>query len=246
VGKLAIYLDANAGARVHPRVSEALRELLQDPESLGSNPSSIHSHGRKARARLVEAKDRIALSLGASAEDLVFTSSGTEANQTAIRSAFESSDESHPRPHWITTPVEHDCNRQMQGWVRERGGEISFLEVDEAGAPVVSSLAKLVRPETALVSCIWVGNETGVISDIASLSRECQRLAIPLHVDAAQAWGKLPIRLEELGATYAGFSAHKIGGLAGTGVLYLKRGARLCPLIRGRQEGIVAEELKIF
>lgn len=230
--KRAIYLDVNAGAHVHPHVVDALTHLLQDDGTLGSNPSSIHAHGRKAKKYLTEARDRVALSLGTSPDDLIFTSSGTEANQLAIRSVFERA----AGAHWITTPVEHECNLKMQDWVRENGGSVSLLPVDSSGAPVVSELKSLVCPETALVTAIWVNNETGVITDVEALAGECQSLGIPLHVDGSQAWGKLPVNLRDLGVTYAAFAAHKIGALSGTGVLYARPGASIAAQMKGKQE----------
>jgi len=237
----AIYLDANAGVLVHPRVGEALRAILQD-EIFGANPSSVHVHGRKAKHLVLEARDRVARSLGAltNPDSLVFTSSGTEANQLVIRSVFEPLLEIKQRAHWITTPVEHDCNLQMIDWLKDRGGEVSFLPVDSNGTPDASKLSSLLRPETALVSAIWVGNETGVISPVEELARACLKASVPLHLDGAQAWGKIPVNLDELakqGLTYAAFAPHKIGGLAGTGVLWSKKGARLISQIRGQQQG---------
>lgn len=214
----------------------ALEHLIQEEGVLGSNPSSVHAHGRLAKKYLTEARERVATSLGTSPDDLIFTSCGTEANQLVIRSVLEPRLTSGKKPHWITTPVEHECNLKMQEWVRERGGSVSVLPVDSSGAPIISEFAQLVRPETALVSVIWVNNETGVITDVETLARECQARGIPLHVDGAQAWGKIPVRLKELGVTYAAFAAHKIGALSGTGVLYLKPGAELAPLIQGKQE----------
>jgi cysteine desulfurase len=236
----AIYLDANAGVLVHPRVGEALRAILQD-EIFGANPSSVHGHGRKAKHLVLEARDRVARSLGAlsNPDSLVFTSSGTEANQLVIRSVFEPLLEFKQRAHWITTPVEHDCNLQMIDWLKSRGGEVSLLPVDSKGIPDVSKLSSLLRPETALVSAIWVSNETGVISPVEELARECFKASVPLHLDGAQAWGKIPVNIDELakqGLTYAAFAPHKIGGLAGTGVLWTKKGARLISQIRGQQQ----------
>jgi cysteine desulfurase len=238
--KDAIYLDANAGVLVHPKVGEALRAILQD-DIFGANPSSVHVHGRKAKHLVLEARDRVARSLGAlsTPDSLVFTSSGTEANQLVVRSVFEPILESQQRAHWITTPVEHDCNLQMVDWLTERGVEVSFLPVDSDGTPQVSALPSLLRADTALVSVIWVGNETGVVSPIEEFAQACSKASIPLHVDGAQAWGKLPVELDRLskfGLTYAAFAPHKIGALSGTGVLWTKKGARLISQIRGQQQ----------
>ena len=246
----AIYLDANAGVLVHPKVGEALRAILQD-EIFGANPSSVHVHGRKAKHLVLEARDRVARSLGAlsTPDSLVFTSSGTEANQLVIRSIFEPLLESKQRAHWITTPVEHECNLQMVDWLKDRGGEVSFLPVDSNGSPQVSALASLVRPDTALVSVIWVGNETGVISPIEDFAKACLNAKVPLHSDGAQAWGKLPIdldRLSKIGLTYAAFAPHKIGALSGTGVLWSGRGLGSFRRFAAFSKAAGAEELRIF
>lgn len=232
---LATYLDANAGSRVHPEVGARLAGLLQEQANhevfLGANPSSRHSCGRQAAKLVSAARRSVALSLGCSPENLIFTSSGTESNQLAIRAVLEA----EKNPHWITTAVEHESVLRMREWLLARGGSVSLLPVDSAGAPVASALSGLIRPETALVSVIWVGNETGVISDAGALAGACRAQGVPLHLDAAQVWGKLPVNLEELGVDYASFSAHKIGALSGVGVVYA-RSRRVAPLFLGRQE----------
>ena len=257
--RTAIYLDSNAGAPLHPRVVEALRILFSAPSSDGAannkqsltvlvpNPSSIHSHGREAKRMLAEARESIARSIGPSTdpEQLIFTSSCTEANQLAIISALEphfkkdgqKSRQKSEKVHWITTPVEHDSVMQMVAWVKERGGEVSFLPVDEKGQPKIDRLTELWKPgETALVSALWVNNETGVITDVKALTAAVRALGGLIHIDAAQAWGKLSIDVESLGAHFVTLSGHKIGGLAGTGVTWFARGTRAQPVLLGKQE----------
>jgi cysteine desulfurase len=238
--RAAIYLDANAGAPLKPEALAAVRQLTSD---LLPNPSSVHAHGRRAKRFLAEARERIALSLGSRTdpEQLVLASSGTEANQLAIRSALSPRIRAGQAPHWITTAVEHDSVRQMTDWLTARGGSVDVLGVDPDGRLDLDALASLIRPETALISAMWVNNETGVITDVARLA-EIVRTArasnpeLKLHIDAAQAWGKLPIDLETLGANYVAFSGHKIGGLAGTGVLHLARRTQAHAAIPGKQE----------
>jgi cysteine desulfurase len=240
----AIYLDSNAGAPLSPRVKDALLPFLElssaHTHAHPTNPSSIHQHGRSAREVLSRAREQVAKSLKAEADQIVFTSSGSEANQAAIRAVLEPLLIAGKKPHWITSPVEHDCVLQMTSWLRDRGGTISTLSLDQNGAIDVSSFAKLVRPETALVSALWVNNETGVISDIESLAREAAQSSIPLHVDAAQAWGKIPVALSKSDAVgmadFVCFSGHKIGALAGTGVLWQKSPGSLRGPILGKQE----------
>jgi cysteine desulfurase len=230
----AIYLDSNAGAPLHRKVKEAVLPLLD----FVSNPSSIHSHGRKAKRFLAEAREQIALSLGPSTdpEQLVFTSSGTEANQLAIRSVLELALLNQNHPHWITTAVEHDSVLQMIEWFKSRGGEVSILPVDEQGNLCISLLDSFWKKETVLVSSVWVNNETGVISPLKELARKVNQRGVKFHLDAAQAWGKLPFDVGNLGAHSVTFSAHKIGGYAGVGIVWVARGTKIEAVIRGRQE----------
>ena len=240
--RTAIYLDSNAGAPLHPRVVEALRALFSAPSGAAElipNPSSIHSHGRQAKRWFAEARESVAASLGpkADTEQLIFTSSCTEANQLAIVSALEPVLLKGGKPHWITTPVEHDSVLQMVSWLIERGGSVSMLPVDSSGQPDITALESLWKPgETALVSALWVNNETGVISDIPALAAAVRARGGLLHVDAAQAWGKLPIVAEGSGISFLTLSGHKIGALAGTGVLYVGKGVRVHSILRGKQE----------
>ena len=232
----AIYLDSNAAAPLSPEVSEALLPLLS---GFGiPNPSSIRSHGRLSKRLIAEAREKIASSISTDPEQLIFTSSGTEANQLAIRGCLEPalSREGGGRPHWITTPVEHDSVLQMVEWFRGRGGEVSFLPVDADGRAQVSAMSGLWREETKLVSAVWVNNETGVINPVAELASEVRARGGTFHLDAAQAWGKIPFDVESLGAHLVTVSAHKIGGLAGVGLLWVARGTQVQAVVKGKQE----------
>ncbi|OFZ05985.1 MAG: hypothetical protein A2070_08595 [Bdellovibrionales bacterium GWC1_52_8] len=237
--RVATYLDSNAGAPLQPCVVDALLPFLSESDrTLIPNPSSIHSFGRNARRCLSTARQQIAGSLGPKIdpEQVIFTSGGTESNQLAVQGFLGTFLEAGVRPHWITTPVEHDSVLQIVSWFQKRGGRVSFLPVDFNGAPVVSALESLWNEQTKLVSVIWANNETGVVSDVEALSQEVVRLGGVLHLDAAQAWGKLPIDLSRLGADMVSFSGHKIGGLAGSGALWVKPGLKLDSLIAGKQE----------
>lgn len=233
-----LYLDANAGAPLRTEVLTALPSWL----ALLSNPSSLHSFGRKAKRLLNDARDQVARSLGPRtlSEQILFTSSGTEANQLAIRSTFEPALLRGEKPHWITTSVEHDSILRMVDWLKERGGTVSVLPVDSEGRPEVERLSELVRPETRLVSAIWVNNETGVITDVEQLSREALKARVPLHLDGAQAWGKIPLTLLDQASSstikFVSFSGHKIGALSGTGVLWRAGDVHPHPLMPGSQE----------
>ena len=236
--KAAKFLDSNAGAPLRLEVVTALSCLFNSQDHLIANPSSVHLFGRKSKRWMAEAREQIAATFGkrTDPEQLIFTSSGTEANQLAVRSILEPLLDSGAQPHWITTPVEHDSVLQLVKWLEMRGGSVSYLPVDSNGRPDSKSISVLIRKETALISMIWVNNETGVISDIKTAVESAHSSGIKIHIDAAQAWGKLLLDLNETGADYVSFSGHKIGALAGTGVLWVGRGAQIKPIILGKQE----------
>ncbi len=238
--KSAIYLDANASYPLRPAVQKVLKQLIEERFfALQPNPSSIHSHGRRVQAELSKARSQIAHSVGErDASRITLTSSGSEANQTIIRSVLEPKLRSREIPHWIVCATNHDSTLQLIEEYRRRGVDISVLPVNERGIADIQQLEQLLRPNTALFSLAWVNNETGVIQPIAALLKELRRFpGISFHLDAAQAWGKLPIDLRTLGVSWASFSGHKIGALSGTGFIWSAPGARLeFPLIFGKQE----------
>lgn len=193
-----------------------------------------------AKSALRRARTQVAASLGSLVrpEDLVFVSSGTEAAQMAIRSVLEPLLVKGEKPHWILSAGDHDAHHQMITWLEARGGSVSLIPLRSDGVPELDACQNLWRPETRLVSAIWVNNETGVITDALKLSRICAERSVPLHLDAAQAWGKLPVDLARLEAKLVSFSGHKIGALAGTGVLWRSENMRLdAPIFPGKQEG---------
>ncbi|MGK5083780.1 aminotransferase class V-fold PLP-dependent enzyme [Bdellovibrionota bacterium FG-1] len=257
LARAAIYLDANAGCPLSLRAQEALLSFLKGAsakESMESslkhshpfyflaNPSSLHSHGRLAAKFLTEAREQVARSLGLQTSDeVIFTSSGSEANQMAIRAFLEPPLQKRECPHWILTQAEHDSNLQMIDWLNRRGGRVSLWSMSPDGSPCLDELASLLCPQTSLVSCLWVNNETGVITDIERLKGILAPAGIPLHLDGAQAWGKLEMDLKTTGASAATFSGHKIGGPAGIGVLWIAKTLderlRKNSILPGKQEG---------
>lgn len=234
--KTKVYLDSNAGAPL----SAAALDKLRDFSLIPTNPSSIHSYGQEGKKLYSEAKEKIVASLGSriEPEQFLFTSSGTEANQWIIRSVLEPRLLEGKPTHWITTPIEHDSVRQMVDYFQSRGVEISFLPVNSNGNVEVRELPKYIQPHTALISCIWVNNETGVIINGGELARLASDFRIPVHLDGAQAWGKIRMDLSELEVQWVSFSGHKIGGLPGIGGIWSDRRflSQLKPLIFGKQE----------
>jgi len=234
------YLDSNSGAPLHPKVIEALLFYLRAELPLLPNPSSVHAHGRSARKIVDDAKLAILNSMGASPKgwDVTFCSSGTDANQTAIRSALEPSLERGERVHWITTPLEHSCVRLMIEWVRKRGGDVSLLPVTPSGEADLDALPGLIRPgETRLVSLLWTNNETGITSHIPSALRACSAMNVPLHVDAVATWGKSRIDLGVEPVDFVAVSGHKVGALSGTGVVVARKNAFIANPFAGTHQG---------
>lgn len=265
--RAAIYLDANASAPLCEAAGAELLSLLGVQSRAGTpglqvmqaevatprvfisghlipNPSSPHALGRRAKALLRRAHQQVAYSLGPNVkiDELTLTSSGTEAAQSAIRAELEPRLLRGEKPHWILTAGDHDAHVQMISWLTSRGGTVSILPllpmgVSGAGLPALAQLEAIFKPETALVSAIWANNETGVVTDTESLAKLCSVRGVPLHLDGAQAWGKLPIALDAACAQYVSFSGHKIGALSGTGVLWSAGRLKRAPLLVGHQEG---------
>jgi len=257
--KSAIFLDANAGLPLHPRAREALMAVLVgEREGFPFNPSSPHSLGQKSRRMLEAARLQVLASLiseqararasSGAAGGVFFTGSGTEANQWVVRAVLESAGRPH---HWITTAGEHDSILQMIPWARDRGVAVTVLPILADGQPCFETFKRACggsNPPT-LVSFLLVNNETGVVlgrpdigNDLESWITEAARAGAAVHLDAAQAWGKMPLELDRLGADFVTFSGHKIGGLAGSGLVWLApsrlRGPLSAPgrLILGKAE----------
>lgn len=236
-----IYLDANSGAPLRLEVCKALEEYLTSNsyKRVIGNASSIHAFGRDSKKLVSDAKKKIAHSLGKSvdSEQLVLTSSGSESNQVAIKSVLEPALRSIPAPVWITSLVEHDSTVQLVKWFESLGGKVRYIPVLPTGKLEIEKIESLICQNTILISLVWVNNETGIITDILKLKNiKNSNKKIKIHIDAAQAWGKLPLDVTITPADYMSFSGHKIGALPGTGLLWMREGNHFSPLILGKQE----------
>lgn len=234
----AVYLDFNAAAPLHPRVKEAIAAFLETSEFPG-NPSSTHASGRKAKAILGEARERVAASWKVrDADGLLFASSGSEANQLAVL-AGRGRAPKNGKDVWVLSPVEHDSTRQLRADWEKAGGQALEMKVDRNGVlSFTDEIEEKIREgRVALVSLVWANNETGVLTDLEPIAKACSASGVPLHVDGAQAWGKIPINLSTLPVDYFSASGHKIGALSGTGVLWKRTGMPFHdPILPGKQE----------
>jgi cysteine desulfurase len=222
-----IYLDNNATTQLDPAVVE---EMLPFLTTLYGNPSSGHAFGSQVGKAIDLARERVAMLLGCTASEIVFTSSGTESNNTAINSALQMG---QGRQHIMTTAVEHSAVRRHCEDLAKRGCEITFLGVDAEGNLDLAELERAIRPDTAIVSVMWANNETGVLFPVEQIAEIARGRGVAFHTDAVQAAGKLPINLAGTTINFLALAAHKLHGPKGIGALYIKRGSRFRPMVIG-------------
>ncbi|MBI9111997.1 cysteine desulfurase NifS [Maridesulfovibrio ferrireducens] len=226
-----VYLDNNATTMVAPEVREAILPLLEDEYG---NPSSMHGLGGRSGKLLSEAREKIAAGLGCSPSEIIFTSCGTEGDNTAIHSAIESQPD---KKHIITTRVEHPAVLNVAKHLERKGYDITLLGVDSEGRMDLDQLRDSIRPDTALVSVMYANNESGVISPIEEMVEITKERGVLFHTDAVQAVGKIPLDLKKLAVDYLVLSGHKIHAPKGVGVLFLRRNTPFRPfMLGGHQE----------
>jgi cysteine desulfurase len=226
-----IYLDNNATTKVDPAVVDAMLPYLS--EHYG-NPSSMHSFGGNVAAHIKEARENVADLIGATADEIVFNSSGTESDSTAIWAAIESNPN---KKHIITSRVEHPAIKNLYESLSKKGYRVTFVPVDNQGILDQDYLYKNLSEDTAVVSLMWANNETGVIFPIEEISQKVKDRGIVFHTDAVQAVGKIPIDIKETGVDLLSLSGHKLHAPKGIGVLYIRKGTKFSPfMIGGHQE----------
>ena len=230
-----VYMDNNATTKVAPEVMEVMLPYFSD---LYGNPSSMHSFGGQVGRYLKEAREKIAHLIGASPDEIIFTSCGTESDSTAIFSALQAFPE---KRHIVTTRVEHPAVKNLCENIDKLTGhkhKITQLPVDREGLLDLQRYEESLTEDTAIVSVMWANNETGVIFPVAAMAEIAKSRGILFHTDAVQAAGKIPINLQKNSSIdFLSISGHKLHAPKGIGVLYVRRGTPFAPfLIGGHQE----------
>ena len=227
-----VYFDNNATTRVLPEVVEAMVPFLTE---FYGNPSSVHRFGSQVGERISEARAQVADLIGAADPvEIIFTGSGTEGDNAAIRGMLEAQP---GKRHIVTTQVEHSAVLGLCQHLEKKGYRVTWLGVGEDGALDLDELRAALTDDTAIVSVMWANNETGVIFPIEQIGELVRSKGIPFHVDAVQAAGKLPIRVKDLPVDLLTLSAHKFYAPKGIGALYVRRGITFSPfMIGGHQE----------
>ena len=226
-----IYLDNNATTRVAPEVMEAFLPYHQD---LYGNPSSAHSFGGQVSRRIKEAREQAAALIGAAPEEIIFTSCGTESDNTAIRSALAMAG---GKRQVVTSRVEHPAIKSLCEHLSTRGYLVTEIPVDGEGNLDMARYEKSLTPDTAIVSLMWANNETGVLFPVEKAAEIAKARGVLFHTDAVQAVGKIPVDMKKTAIDMLSLSGHKLHAPKGIGALYVRQGTNFSPfLIGGHQE----------
>src|SRR4051812_37972081 len=221
------YFDNNATTRVAPEVVEAMVPFLTE---LWGNPSSAYTFGHQVAQHIEEARTKIAALINADPREIIFTSCGTESNNSSIHTALVSSPE---KRHVVTTAVEHSANIKFCEYLKKQGFDITFLPVEGDGTLDLHLLERAIRPDTAIASVMFANNETGVLFPIEEAAAICRSKGTLFHTDAVQTPGKLKLDVKNLGVDFLSLSAHKLHAPKGIGMLFVKRRTKYNPYIIG-------------
>ncbi len=226
-----VYLDNNATTRVADEVRE---EMLPYLSELYGNPSSMHTFGGQVHRKIETAREQAAALINAEPEEIIFTSCGTESDNTAIMSCLASSPQ---KRHIVTTRVEHPAVLNFCKTMSRRGYSVTFLPVDRLGRLDLDELQSAITDDTAVVSVMYANNESGVIFPISEIAGIVKAKGVLFHTDAVQAAGKIPLDVKKIPVDMMSLSGHKIHAAKGVGALYIRRGTRFAPyIIGGHQE----------
>jgi len=221
-----VYLDHNASTPVHP---EVVAEMTPYFTEVFGNPSSVHGFGRDARAGLDMARDRVAGFLKVRADQIVFTSGGTESDNFGVKGLALA----RGRGHLITTRIEHHAVLRSVQALEAQGFTATYLPVDATGMVDPDDVRRAIRPDTIAITVMHANSEVGTIQPVAAIGRIAREHGIPFHVDAVQTFGKVPIDVETMGIDALSFSAHKIYGPKGVAGLYIRKGTKMVAVTHG-------------
>jgi len=226
-----IYLDNNATTQTAP---EILEEIVPYFHEEYGNPSSAYSFGGRVASKIKKAREQVAAFLGAEPEEIVFTSCGTESDNTAVLSALATRND---KRHIVTSRVEHPAIRSLCAHLERKGRRVTEIPVDGEGHLDMERYRRSLTPDTALATLMWANNETGVLFPVEEAARMAREKGILFHTDAVQAVGKIPVRLKDSAIDMLSLSGHKLHAPKGVGVLYVRKGTKFSPfMIGGHQE----------
>ena len=226
--KRFIYLDHAATTPARPEVVEAM--LPYFTESFG-NPSSVYTFSQKNKAKITECRELIAKTLGAKSNEIYFTAGGSESDNWALKATAEAYAEKGK--HIITTKIEHHAILHTAQYLESRGFEVTYLDVDENGLVKLDQLKAAIRPDTILISVMFANNEIGTIEPIKEIGEIAKEHGIIFHTDAVQAYGQVPINVDECHIDMLSASGHKLNGPKGIGFLYIRTGFKLRSFVHG-------------
>lgn len=226
--KRTVYADNAATTSLSEKAYEAMKEYMEESFY---NPSSTYSKAVGIRSEINVSRDTLANLINAKSEEIVFTGGGAEADSLAIVGFVEANAKSGG--HIVTTNIEHHAVMEACKALEDRGFLVTYVPVKEDGVVDVKDIEAAIRPDTVLVSVMYINNETGAIQPIGEISEICRSKGIAFHTDAVQAFGKIPIDVEKLGVDMMSVSAHKFHGPKGAGFLYVRKGISLRPIIFG-------------
>lgn len=230
-----VYLDHNATTPVRPEVVEAMLPYLRGEFG---NPNSVHSAGQRARRAVERAREQAAVLLSCRPDEIVFTSSGSEADNAALKGAAQAewNRSGGKKRHLVVLAVEHEAVLGAARQLCARGFEATFVGVDASCRADPAAVAAALRPDTCVVSVMYANNEVGTVQPVAEIARLCRDRGVLFHTDAVQAAGKVPLDFTALGADLMALSGHKLNAPKGVGALVVRKGAALVPLVAGHQE----------
>jgi cysteine desulfurase len=226
-----IYLDYAATTPVHPEVVKAMLPYYSD--AFG-NPSSLYSYGLEARQAIEAARNKVAESIGAKNEEIVFTGGGSEADNSAIKGVADAN--GRMGNHIITSVIEHHAVLVTFKFLEKRGFKVTYLPVDKYGLVDPESVRKAITDKTILISIMHANNEIGTLQPIGEIGKIARKAKIYFHTDAVQTVGHIPVNVNELKVDMLSFSAHKLYGPKGVGVLYIRKGTKVTSLIHGGEQ----------